>query len=280
MPEQSRKITVCVAQINFNTHDIEGHLEKIKRIIAQYKSADLLVFPELILHGHPSTVKPEGYLYRQIKVHNKYVIPAIHDFVRAQGARVIIGELRRRGETYQNQAVYIDPKGVQTYAKTHVHWTERFTAGKSLKVFDSPFGKIGISICFDSAFSEVWRVLALKGAEIIVNISAVPAHFPAEYMRRRLVGAAVFNQVFVVYANRPGPVFSGHSAVFDPRGEEVASLGLKEGALQVEMDLEEVTRWRQDESVYAHRRPLLYRRIASHLRSASQDRLEDLEKTA
>ena len=280
MPDQSRKIAVCVAQINFNTDDIEGHLEKIKGIISKHKSADLVVFPELILHGHPSTVKPEGYLYRQVKVHNKYVIPTIHRFVQEQGARVIIGELRRRGETYRNQAAYIDSKGVQTYSKTHVHWTERFVAGRELKVFDSPFGKIGIAICFDSAFSEVWRVLALKGAEIIVNISAVPAHFPAEYMRRRLVGAAVFNQVFVVYANRPGPVFSGHSAVFDPRGEEVAALGVKEETMQVEIDLEDVLRWRREEALYAHRRPLLYRRIADRGRSISLGLSESLSKTA
>lgn len=280
MPDQSRKISVCVAQINFNTNDIEGHLEKIKKIIAEHNSADLVVFPELILHGHPSTVKPEGYLYRQIKVHDRYVIPTIHRFVQAQGARVIIGELRRRGDTYQNQAAYIDSNGAQIYSKTHVHWTERFAPGRNLKVFDSPLGKIGITICFDSAFSEVWRVLALKGAEIIVNISAVPVHFPAEYMRRRLVGAAVFNQVFVIYANRPGPVFSGHSAVFDPKGDEVAALGVKEETMQVEIDLEDVRRWRQEEALYAHRRPLLYRRIASHGKPISLYPPADLSKTA
>ncbi len=57
-------------------------------------------------------------------------------------------------------------------------------------------------------------MLSLKGADLIVNISAVPREFPVDYMWRRFVGAAIYNQVFVVYANRPGRFFSGHSGVF------------------------------------------------------------------
>jgi len=252
-----------VAQINFDADDIPGHLEKIKQIIADYSTSELIVFPELIIQGHPSGQKPEGYLYRQIKVFDTEIFSSLHKFIQEKGARVILGELRRHGENYYNQASYIDRMGVQSYRKTHVHWTERFVPGNRLRLFHSPFGKIGINICFDSAFSEVWRVLALQGAEIIVNISAVPAHFPVEFMQRRLSGAAVFNQVFVVYANRPGPYFSGHSAVYGPRGEELAALGSQEALLHTEIDLEDLSRWRKEEPLYGFRRPLLYRAISS-----------------
>ena len=262
MKEKAKKNRkICIAQINYNSRNIQRHIGRIKNIIHNYKSYDLIVFPELILHGHPSFEKPEGFLYRRMKVIYSAISRELYQFIRKEKARVIIGEVKRRGEKYFNLATYIDKNGTQNYTKTHVHWTENFVAGRKLVLFDSPLGKIGITICFDAAFSEVWRVLALKGAEIIVNISAVPKSFPVEYMWRRFIGAAIYNQIFVIYANRPGPSFSGHSAVFDPMGERVIQAGSKEKILEAHIDTSQVQRWRNQEQIYPNRRPLLYREI-------------------
>jgi len=208
---------ICIAQINYNARNIQRHIARIKNIINNYKTSDLIVFPELILQGHPSTEKPEGYLYRKMKVVNRFISKDLYQFVKHAKARVIIGELQHRGENYYNKATYIDNDTIQSYTKTHVHWTEHFVPGRELKVFDSTFGKIGITICFDAAFSEVWRVLSLKGAQLIVNISAVPTTFPVAYMWRRLAGAAIYNQVFVIYANRPAPFSRASAGYLIPR---------------------------------------------------------------
>ncbi|MDY7037972.1 MAG: carbon-nitrogen hydrolase family protein [Thermodesulfobacteriota bacterium] len=261
--KNKKSIKICIAQINYNSRDIQRHVTKIKNIIHNYKSYDLIVFPEVILHGHPSFERPEGFLYRKMKVIYSAISRDLYQFASQEKARVIIGEVKRWGERYFNVATYTDKDGTQSYTKTHVHWTENFVAGRKLVLFDSPFGKIGITICFDAAFSEVWRVLALKGAEVIVNISAVPKTFPVEYMWRRFVGAAIYNQVFVVYANRPGPFFSGHSAIFDPTGETVTKAGSKEMILEADIDIRKVKKWRDQEQIYPHRRPLLYREIAN-----------------
>jgi predicted amidohydrolase len=260
MEMRSKIIKLCIAQINYSSENIQQHVERIKNIIDTYKGHDLIIFPELILHGHPSLEKPEGFLYRKMKVIYSEISNDVYQFVKNVNARVIIGELKRWGERYFNVATYIDKHVTQSYTKTHVHWTEHFIAGRELKAFDSPFGRIGITICFDAAFSEVWRVLALKGADVIVNISAVPATFPVEYMWRRFAGAAINNQIFVVYANRPGSFFSGHSAVFDPRGNLLVSSGSQEAIIEADIDLHEVQRWRSEEQIYPNRRPHLYRR--------------------
>lgn len=252
---------ICIAQINYNSENIQVHVEKIKSIIYDYKLYDLIIFPELILHGHPSYEKPEGFLYRRMKIVYSTVSKDLYQFVKSENANVIIGEVKRWGEKYYNVATYIDRDITQNYTKTHIHWTENFVPGRKLKVFNTPFGKIGITICFDVAFSEVWRVLALKGADLIVNVSAVPNTFPVDIMWRRLIGAAVFNQVFVVYANRPGDFFSGYSAVFSPQGETLVSAGRKEVIINTDIDLDEVQRWRSEERIYPNRRPLLYRKI-------------------
>ncbi len=260
---------ICIAQINYNSRNIQKHIERIKNIVEKYRSSDLIVFPELILQGHPSFEKPEGFLYRKMLVMYSSISRDFYELVKTLDARVIIGELKRWGERYFNMATYIDRKGVQGYAKTHVHWTENFFPGKELKVFDAPCGKIGITICFDAAFSEVWRVLSLKGAEIIVNISAVPITFPVEYIWRRLAGAAIDNQVFVVYANRPGGSFSGHSAIFNPKGDLLVNAGSGEAIIESEINLDEVRQWRLDEAIYSNRRPLLYRDIVNRHKPAA-----------
>lgn len=277
--KKKTKLRTCIAQINYHSPDVERHVARIKDIIKDHKSYDLIVFPELILHGHPSSEKPEPFLYRKMEARYSAISRELHQFVSKEKARVIIGEVKRWGERYFNLATYIDKEGTQSYTKTHVHWTENFVPGRKLVLFDSPIGKIGITICFDAAFSEVWRVLALRGAEVIVNISAVPKTFPVEYMWRRFMGAAINNQVFVVYANRPGPFFSGHSAVFDPMGEAVVKAGSKETILEADIDLRKVQRWRDQEQIYPYRKPLLYREIVNrHKQDFSTLPKESLDK--
>ena len=269
MTKTKNKIRVCIAQINYDSLNIHKHVDRIKSIITKYKKHDLIVFPELLLHGHPSFEKPEGFLYRKMKVMYNAVSKDLYQFVKDSNAGVIIGELKRWGEKYYNVATYINKDGTQSYVKTHVHWTENFVPGKELKVFDSPFGKMGVNICFDAAFSETWRVLSLKGALLMVNISAVPKAFPVEYMWRRLAGAAINNQVFVIYANRPRHSFSGHSAIFNPKGDVLVSAGSEEDILETTIDLSEVHQWRMDEAIFPNRRPLLYREIGNRHKPVS-----------
>jgi predicted amidohydrolase len=237
------KISVTIAQIDFLEGDVPGHIGRIKDIISLNKSSDIIIFPELILHGHPSIEVPEGILHRRIKNFYKSVRDKsadIYSYVKNINARVIFGELREKSGNFYNVATYADRKGVQHYSKTHIHWTENFTPGNDLKTVQTPFGPIGLMICFDSAFLESWRVLALKGAKVIVNISAVPKPFPAEYMWRRCMGAALYNQIFAIYANRAGNDFSGYSAIFDPRGDIITNAGEDEAVITSEIELDEV----------------------------------------
>lgn len=251
---------ICIAQVGFDATHIDHHLDKLTGIVDAHHDADLIVFPELILQGHPSVEEPEGFLYRQARVVYGKVSSKMYRHIRQRGAAAIFGEIRRRVDSLYNVATYVDPDVTQHYVKTHVHWTERFVPGNRLRLFDTRLGATGINICFDAAFSEVWRTLAVLGARLAVNISAVPGHFPVELMHRRMAAAALNNQMFVVYANRPGPLFSGHSAVFDPRGRRIAETRDGEGSvLEVEIDLAEVDAWRTEEAVFPHRRPKLYR---------------------
>lgn len=255
------KKSITLAQVG-RYKDIPRHIRHIKDIIKEYRKSDLIVFPELILHGHPSVKRPEGLLYRKVKIFYRNLAETsdnLINYIKDVGARVIFGQLRGKPGAFYNTATYVDRHNIFHYDKTHIHWTENFLPGRKLEVILTPAGKLGICICYDAAFMEVWRVLALKGAEIIVNISATPDYFQQGYIWRRLSGAAYFNQLFVVYVNRPDKIFSGHSAVIDPRGEIIADLGRRPKVQTVTVDLKEIKKWRKEEIVYPNRRPKLYR---------------------
>jgi predicted amidohydrolase len=63
----------------------------------------------------------------------------------------------------------------------------------------------------------------------------------------------------VVYANRPGDYFSGHSTIINPMGEILIDVCTNENIIQCEIDLREVYKWRRQERLYKNRRPELYR---------------------
>lgn len=254
------KKRVSIAQINIADRNVVENARLITRVIERSSQSDLVVFPELILQGHGHVVAPGQTLsdiFGKKAERPTTINDALHGFAREHGVDVIFGEIDEINGRLYNLAVYVG-KDIQTYAKTHVHWTEEFTPGTELKVFDTKIGPTGILICFDAAFPEAARVLALRGAKTIVVIAAIPFSFDIRYEMIRLQAMAHNNQVFVVFANRCGPGFSGGSVVIDPRGEIISRLGPAEDMLHVNIDLDELDAWRSEERIYSHRRPDLY----------------------
>jgi predicted amidohydrolase len=98
---------------------------------------------------------------------------AFEERARLRKIWICAGLSERAGDRIYNSAVLIDRKGnlIGKYRKTHLPIQEveaGFTPGRELPVFDTEFGKIGMLICHDTAFPEPARVLALKGAELVL----------------------------------------------------------------------------------------------------------------
>jgi predicted amidohydrolase len=116
---------------------------------------------------------------------------------------------------------------------------------------------MGMLICFDLAFPEAARVLALAGAEVILAPSAVPTDFKT-YSERRVIARALDNQCFIVYCNLGGEGFGGNSLVVDPRGEVLARCGPDQQLAFCTIDLDTITDWQGEERIFSERRPELY----------------------
>lgn len=257
-----RDARICVAQIDVETSAPFDNLAKMERIIRDHRDADLIVFPELTVHGHLTSPMTKQEILGMLARAPTDYRERLHACAQAMETHVMFGEIGQVAGKLYNLAVFVSRESIDWYAKTHVHWTEEFDPGAELRVFDWSFGRLGTLVCFDSAFPEAARVLALQGATIIVTIAAVPTSFDMKFMHRRAGAIALNNQVFSVLANRAGARFGGKSAVFDPGGDVVALAGDAEEVLSVRIDLSQVERWRLVEPLDRHRRPQLYQPLA------------------
>ena len=148
-----------------------------------------------------------------------------------------------------------DGELVGKYRKFYLYPQEHyfFKPGSEIPVFDIGITRLGVAICFDHAFPELFRTLALKGAEIVLIPSAVPQGY--EYLLNlRTRARAQDNQFFVVSINRIGNEgnfnYCGLSKVINPRGEVLVEASTdKEEIINCEVDINEILKERMQEPV-------------------------------
>ncbi len=179
---------------------------------------------------------------------------------------------------YYNTCALLGPDGgiLGAYRKTHlfdapdredikggIRESDKVKAGDTLPVFETELGPVGLSVCSDLRFPEIYRELALKGARIIVCASAFlsPRFDHWEFFLR---ARAAENQVWVVasgqYGIEPesGIAFVGRSMVVDPWGVIAATASDAETALCATIDPGFVDEIRRRYPLLAQRRPELY----------------------
>lgn len=137
--------------------------------------------------------------------------------------------------------------------------SDSFRPGQDPVVVHTPLGKLGISVCYDLRFPELYRGYAARGAELLAVPSAFTATTGAAHWKLLLRARAVENQCYVIGADlgdrgHPTRPIWGGSAIVDPWGEVVAELEDGEGVIVADIDAERLTRIRTDMPVLDHRR--------------------------
>ena len=153
----------------------------------------------------------------------------------------------------------IDVEGGQSFRES-----DTLSAGDSVTVFDTEFGKVGLCICFDFRFPELGRLMALKGAKLILvpaafNMTTGPAHWEVMFRSQ-----ALNNQCFVAGTSPARDedfsyVAWGHSLVVSPWGDIIKEADEKEGFQIPEIDLSETDRIRGQLPLLSARRTDVYR---------------------
>ena len=262
-------VKIAAAQIACTLGDLAANARKMRDFAERAKAAgaELVVFPEMADTGYAMAVIRE-----RAQPWTEGAVPELQEIARRLSLSIISGVSEKEGDAIYNSQVVIDPAGaiIAKYRKTHlfapapIEEDKCFAPGQALvSVALGPL-QLGLTICYDLRFPEIYRVLAVEqGTNVFIISSAWP--FPrVEHQRVLATARAIENQSYVVLANRvgkdEGTPFCGSSAIIDPSGVVVAAASAEREELVLadvsQAVLEEI---RARMTVFAHRRPDLYR---------------------
>jgi 5,10-methenyltetrahydrofolate synthetase len=216
------KLTIGILQFAPKLGNIKENIETIDVLLKNAPHADLWVLPELASSGYNFSTQMEAMAASEHLNHSIFV-QFLTEKARERNTLFVSGINERECNRLYNSAIYVGPDGLRgIYRKLHLFHREKlfFEPGNTgIPVFDTPFGKMGMLVCFDWMFPEVWRLMALRGAQIICH----PSNLVLPYCQTAIPGYALTNRIFVVTTNRTGTEgdleFTGKSVLVNPKGE-------------------------------------------------------------
>ena len=227
----------------------EENILKIENLISSMKSkADLLIFPEMTLTGY--TMNSMKFAEEIDGIGTKYFI----NLSTRIKTDIFAGIIELDDNTAFNSLVHFDNYGLirARYRKIHPYSyageDKNYGTSEETVITKIDQIKIGLSICYDLRFPELYRLYAKKNVDILVDIASWPLQ-RIEHWKTLLQARAIENQCFMVGVNRVGAdqygKYNGCSAVFDPMGKEIIIGQDTEKIIEVEIDLDKVKEVRE-----------------------------------
>jgi predicted amidohydrolase len=259
------KLTISIGQMDVKLGSPQANLQAVKTMAAEAsrRGSDIVVFPELWSTGYDLE---NGAEYATTT--SAGIFASISQLAQAQHISILGSCLSDLGEgQIGNTAVYVNKNGqnLGEYSKTHLFRLmdedQFLTAGQQITMVESEWGLMGLTICYDLRFPELFRTYALAGAQLVF----VPSEWPyprLKHWQTLLRARAIENQMFIVACNRVGTSkntdFCGHSAIIDPWGETIIEGGEQEMLLTATIDLDQVHEVRAKIPIFKDRRPDVY----------------------
>jgi nitrilase/cyanide hydratase and apolipoprotein N-acyltransferase len=238
--------------------------ETLALIAEHCTNTDLVVYPEMTL---------TGFTMESQKVKEDELSSETITFFKEQAKKykvsIAFGVVLSKGEKATNNLVVVSEQGVlATYAKIHpfsyAGENDYYQAGDELKKLTIGGATIGLTICYDLRFPELYQAYS-KDCSVILNIANWPER-RVSHWRALNKARAIENQVFMIAVNRIGTdgkglqyVFSSH--IVSPYGEELKGTSLSEEVVVYELNLEEVAQYRAEFPVKNDRKITLYKEI-------------------
>ncbi len=233
------KLKIGLVQYSPVWEDKNLSIEKIKKLVESSSDINLLIFPEMTLTGFTMKSKDfaedidgESYLF-------------FKSIARKKKCAILYGVIEKGNKKNFNTLVHINNQGkiISSYRKIHPFSYSKedifYGKGKSPTITKVKSIKIGLSICYDLRFPELYRFYAKEKVDMIVDIANWP-DTRIEHWRALLKARAIENQCYVVGVNRIGDDpklhYDGFSSVFDPMGKEIAAVENEEKVITVEID--------------------------------------------
>ncbi len=270
---------VAVAQMH-STSDKERNVDRAVGFVdeAAGRGAGLVLLPEYAVYLGPE----EGYTAVAEPIPGP-TTERLGEAARRHGMYVCVGtiiEPSTEGRFF-NTSVLIDPAGtvVATYRKIHLFDIDvpgeatdtesaYMDAGDRLVVVQTPGLTLGMSICFDVRFPELYRALAAAGANVLTVPSAFTVPTGRAHWEVLLRARAIENHAYVLAAGQHGTTPDGiatygHSMIVDPWGRVLREMPEGVGILVADIDVDEAVRRRGQIPVLDLRRPELYEKVTT-----------------
>lgn len=282
------KIKVAITQMSCSS-SYEENIKKAENMVEKCAKAgaNIILLQELFSNLYFCQVEDYNKFDLAEEKENSYLIKHFQKVAKKYGVVLPISFFEKSGQNYFNSLVMIDADGknLGLYRKTHIPTGEcyeekfYFSPGDTgFKVFNTKFGKVGIGICWDQWFPETARILALKGAEIILYPTAIGSEpvlvrDSMPHWRNTMCGHAAANILPVCASNRVGKevagnssmVFQGYSFIANQYGEVVEEMNRTEEGFRIhEFDLSEIDKERVNWGVFRDRRPECYGEIKKY----------------
>jgi len=217
--------------------DRQATLKHIDQLLDGKELPDLLVLPELCNSGYNFRSTEQARQTAEV-IEKSPFVEHLQNLCAKSRCHIVSGINELFAGKLYNSAVLIGSDGpIGTYRKMHLFLNEKDTfqpGDLGFPIFEIAGYRLGILICFDWIFPESWRVLALKGADIICH----PSNLVLPTLAQRGVPIhAMVNSVYTITANRTGREgdlsYTGCSIIADPRGETICSAGSDDQDLYV-----------------------------------------------
>jgi N-carbamoylputrescine amidase len=274
---ETTPLTIACLQMQPRFADKTWNLSRSLEMINQAadQGARLIVLPELCNTGYVFHSRQEAFALAE-PLPQGPTVQAWLKVAAERGLFIVAGIAERDGEKLYNSAAVIGPEGyLGSFRKVHLWGDEHlfFEPGNlGFPVFHTPFGRLGVMICYDQWFPEAYRSCAVRGADIVcipTNWVPIPGQRPdREAMANVLAMAAAHsNSFYVAAANRVGEErgqpFIGQSLIVSHTGWPVAgpASASEEAVLLASVNLSEARsarRWNDHNQVVRDRRPDQY----------------------
>ena len=273
---------VAAIQMSMSTM-YEENIAKADKMVqeAAAKGAKLILLPELFERRYFCQIEDYARFDYAEDAENSKTLSHFSALAKKLSVVLPISFFEKKNAAYFNSIAIFDTDGSLKgiYRKSHIPtgqcYEEKFyfsPGDTGFKVFQTSVGKIGIGICWDQWFPETARILALKGAEILLFPTAIGSEpvLPKDskaHWQNAMIGHAAANVIPVVAANRVGReddvnstmTFFGSSFITNQYGEKLSELGREEdGIIYSEFDLQAIDDERRGWGVFRDRRIDLY----------------------
>lgn len=265
-------MNIKVFQFKVIDGDVEENISKVKSLFKEtnLSETDIVVLPEMWTSGYDLK-----NIERYAAKHLSPILDIIQELAKEYQVNVIAGSIpnTKDSDGVYNTAFVVDQEGnlVHEYSKMHLvpmlNEPEYLMSGEEkANVFELNSQTMGVLICYDLRFPEVFRDLSISGAKMIFVVAEWPKE-RAEHWITLLKARAIENQCYIVSSNTfgtqsDGSTFAGKSLIIDPFGKVIAEADEdKEEVISAVLDLSYIDEIRTDIPIFKSRRKTLYKHL-------------------